>query len=101
MKSIMKRKKLIQRFECPECGKFDMTYKQLQSTNACGKCETSVLPEDRPQNLICWNKNCKKEFVGTVANHKKYTMCPECKELATGMIPIYEMERLYHESKRK
>jgi len=90
---------IIQRFQCPECGEFNMTIKQLNSTNACGRCEISDLPGEKPQSLTCWNKRCKRKFAGTMADHPKYTLCPKCKELSIGMISLHN-GRTYHDHKR-
>ena len=69
---------MVQRWICPECGEPEMTFKQLEGTNACGKCEISDLPWEKPQELVCYT--CKAKFTGDMADHPKYTMCPYCKK---------------------
>ena len=68
---------IIQRWICPECGEPEMTKKQLDSTYACHRCESSNLPWEKPQELTCYT--CKDTFTGDLAHHPKYTNCPKCK----------------------
>ena len=64
---------------CYECGKVKIKEKRYKETGMCSRCEVKPLPHDVPQDLICWNKHCKAEFTGTMADHPKYTLCPRCK----------------------
>ena len=92
-------KRKIIRFKCPECKKMTMTIKQKEGTNACGRCEISELPINLPQNLVCWNKHCRAEFVGKVYDHPKYTLCPKCRTISLSLGLHQQGGSIFHDRK--